>query len=106
MLLVAVSRWLVVTIAWFPMEGSVFIDFSQSARLKTILSDRKDSWTTKSVLGGDRFYFRNPFSLMSVEDRIEKDAHLNGYSVIIEYRTLLPPYRRVRSINDSEPSFQ
>jgi hypothetical protein len=99
MLLVAIT-------SWFPVEGEVFIDAGQSARLKTLLADQKPSWETKSVLGGEVFTFRNPFFLMSIEDRIEKDALSNGYSVSIEYKTLWPHYRRVRNINDFGPAFR
>lgn len=81
-------------------KGSVVVSQQYEQFVYSLLAEQGiNAYESYSSSGFTHFYFRDENKRSSIEEAIEKDALVKGYSFKILHRTILPPFSSVRIVN-------
>ncbi len=81
-------------------KGSVVVDQQSEQFIYSWLGEQGiNDYESYSSSGVTHFYFLDANQRSSIEDSIERDALVKGYSFKIIHRTYLPPFSSVRIVN-------
>jgi hypothetical protein len=81
-------------------KGSVVVDQQNEQFIYSWLGEQGiNAYESYSSSGVTHFYFLDAIQRSSIEDAIERDALVKGYSFKIIHRTYLPPFSSVRIVN-------
>ncbi len=81
-------------------KGSVVVNLQNEQFVYSLLGEQGiNTYESYSSLGFTHFYFPDANKRSSIEEVIEKDALVKGYSFKIIHRTYLPPFSSVRIVN-------
>lgn len=86
-------------------KGSVVVSQQHEQFVYSLLGEQRiNAYESYSSVGFTHFYFLDANKRSSIEDAIERDALVKGYSFKIMHRTFLPPFTSVRIVNTGASS--